>query len=786
MADRAGGHRPSLPRTPHDFADSDGYVRSLDEVPRLKSERVNRERLSVPDFRTRFHGRTAEIAELRQWLRRARLITLVGAGGIGKTRLAIEVASLVAADFMDGVRLLDFTPVHGGEQVPSAMASGLGLQVARPKAVLAQLADALAARHLLVILDNCEHVLDAVAEVADVVTRECPAVTVMATSRQPLGLRGEVTYSVPPLAIETEAVPMFIERASAANRMFRVDPKKQGVVASVCSQLEGLPLAIELTAPLMRVMSVQELMGRLVEGVAVPTADWHDLPVRQRTMRATVDWSYRLLPAPEQHLFRRLAVFNGPFTFDAASAVAASDPLHADSLVHLMAGLCDASMFNASEAPSGVTRYRILEVLREYGLEQMRVGDEEPELRRRHFEHYLRRAELAGEQRASTGSDTGFVELALDGDQMRAALKWALDNDPEGGLRLAGALDPIWMMGAVSEGGEWIRLGLARAPSRTRHRAIALLSVALIAAQASWRESRTQIEEGLSIFAELGDERGQSMALLTLGMAAWYSGELEIAQRHLAVALERHLRDGYAFGIARARIHLGTVLAHRPGHLEEGRDLLAHGLAEARELRDRWGIAYALALLGLADHDLAQPAAARMNLRAALEVGPQAGVTSTAVLGLGLLAIANAPRRALRLFGAAYGIRDQTGPPRFPLLIERRLENGLGAARRRMNPRAGQLAFEEGRRMRSEEAMACGLEAAATDEGETSAALTGRQFDVAELVAAGLSNKEIAGQLRVSVRTVEKHVDDSLRRLTLHSRTQLAAWLRDAREGAPT
>ena len=747
---------------------------------------MNRERLSLPDFRTSFHGRTAEIAELQQCLRRARLVTLVGAGGAGKTRLAIEVAARIAADFRDGIRLLDFTAVPGPDKVPPAIAAGLGLQVARPDAILAQLADALATRHLLVILDNCEHVLDAVAEVANVVTRECPAVTVMATSRQPLALRGEVTYSVPPLAIETEAVPMFIERATAANRLFRVDPKEYGVVASVCRRLEGLPLAIELAAPLMRVMSAEELLPRLEEGLALPAADWHDLPSRQRTMRATVDWSYRLLPEPLQHLFRRLAVFTGSFTFDAALAVAAWVPLQAESLVELLAGLCDASMVSTNQSPSGVTRYRILEVLREYGLEQLRLGDEEPHLRRLHFDHYLRQAELAQEQRASTGSDTGFVELAMDGDQMRAALKWALENDPERGLRLAGALDPFWMMGAVSEGRDWIHLVLARAPGRTHHRADALLSVALIAAQASWPESRTQIEEGLSILSELGDERGQAMALLTLGMAAWYSGALEVAQRHLAAALERHLRDGYAFGIARARIHLGTVLAHRPGRLEEGTDLLVHGLAEARELRDRWGIAYALALLGLADYDLDRPAAARMNLRAALEVGPQAGVTATAVLGLGQLAIANSPRRALRLFGAAYGIRDQTGPPRFPLLIERRLEDALHAARRRINPRAGQLAFEEGRRMNVEEAMACGLEVAAADAGKTSAYLTGRQLEVAELVAGGLSNKEIAGQLRVSVRTVEKHVDDSLRRLTLHSRAQLAAWLRDAIEGTPT
>ncbi len=744
---------------------------------------MNRERLSLPDFRTSFHGRTVEIAEIQQLLRRARLVTLVGAGGAGKTRLAIEVAARVAADFRDGVRLLDFTPV--ADKVPSAIAAGLGLQVARPNAILAQLADALATRHLLVILDNCEHVLEAIAEVANVVTRECPAVTVMATSRQPLALRSEVIYSVPPLAIETEAVPMFIERATTANRLFGVDPKEYGVVASVCRQLEGLPLAIELAAPLMRVMSAEELLPRLEEGLALPAAG-HALPSRQRTMRATVDWSYRLLPEPLQHLFRRLAVFTGSFTFDAALAVAAWVPLQAESLVELLAGLCDASVVSANRSPSGVTRYRILEVLRGYGLEQLRLGDEEPHLRRLHFDHYLRRAELAQEQRASTGSDTGFVELAMDGDQMRAALKWALENDPERGLRLAGALDPFWMMGAVSEGRDWIHLVLARAPGRTQHRANALLCVALIAAQASWRESRTQIEEGLSILSELGDERGQAMALLTLGMAAWYSGELEVAQRHLAEALERHLRDGYTFGIARARIHLGTVLAHRPGRLEEGRDLLLHGLAEARGLRDRWGIAYALALLGLADHDLDRPAAAGMNLRAALEIGPQAGVTATAVLGLGQLALANSPRGALRLFGAAYGIRDQTGPPRFPLLIERRLENALRAARRRINPRAGQLAFEEGRRMNVEEAMACGLEVAAADAGETSAYLTGRQLEVAELVAGGLSNKEIAGQLRVSVRTVEKHVDDSLRRLTLHSRAQLAAWLRDAREGTPT
>jgi predicted ATPase len=259
---------------------------------------VNRERLSLPDFRTSFHGRTVEIAEIQQLLRRARLVTLVGAGGAGKTRLAIEVAARVAADFRDGVRLLDFTPV--ADKVPSAIAAGLGLQVARPNAILAQLADALATRHLLVILDNCEHVLEAIAEVANVVTRECPAVTVMATSRQPLALRSEVIYSVPPLAIETEAVPMFIERATTANRLFGVDPKEYGVVASVCRQLEGLPLAIELAAPLMRVMSAEELLPRLEEGLALPAAG-HDarngrleLPAATRAIAALVPAACRV------------------------------------------------------------------------------------------------------------------------------------------------------------------------------------------------------------------------------------------------------------------------------------------------------------------------------------------------------------------------------------------------------------------------------------------------------------------------------------------------------------
>lgn len=735
--------------------------------------------LRVPALRTTFRGREGDLAALELLVDQARVITLTGPGGCGKTRLAVELGRRVGDRFAGGVVLIDFGPVTEPDLVSPALGRALGAQQSGEGSSIALLAERIAGQRRLLIFDNCEHLSERIAAIVDALTLRCPDLVIVATSREVLGLAGEVRHLVPPLPIEPEAVTLFADRAHEADPTFALGPANRGAVGAICARLDGIPLAIELAAPLIRLMSPAELLPRLEKRLGPVATVRRDLPDRQRTMRAAIDWSYRLLPASQAVLFRRLAIFAGAFSAAAAEDICGWDPLDTGAVVALLAGLCERSMLTIDRRAGEMTSYRLLGTLREYGLERLHEAGEEPELRRRHLRFYLDRAERTYEGWLASGSDMGFVALFADVDEIHAALSWSADHQPNDALRLAGALESFWMGSAVAEGRHWLRVALTRAPERTRYRARALMALPLIAVQDSWPETRTLMEESISIWRELGDERGEAMGLLAFGNAAWFAGELEAARDHLRAALGRHQELGYAFGIARGTIHLGTVLTNLPGHLEQGRALLAEGLSRAREVDDDWGKVYALALLGWADLVAGEPAVAHRHLRDALKGRLQAGVTATAVAGLGQLAIADDPRRALRLLGAASGIRDRAGVPRFPFAIQGRFEAARARAERRVNARLATQAWQQGREMATEAAIAYALGEPLESLRPSPAPVTERQLEVARLVAAGLTNKEIARKLRVSVRTVEKHVDNIFTSLGLHNRTQLAAWFRD-------
>ena len=518
-----------------------------------------------------------------------------------------------------------------------------------------------------------------------------------------LGLGGEIRHLVSPLPIQPEAVSLFADRAHDADSTFELGPANHETVAAICAHLEGIPLAIELAAPWVLLMSPSELLPRLEKRLGASATVRRDLPDRQRTMRATIDWSHRLLPASQAVLFRRLSIFAGAFSAAAAEDVGGWDPLEPGHVVAFLVGLCERSMLTIDRLSDQTTRYRMLATLREYGLERLQGAGEESELRQRHLNHYLARAERTYEERMVSGSDSGFVALSADADEVHAALTWGVDHQPSDALRLAGALESFWMSSAVAEGRRWLRVALARSPERTHYRARALMTLPLIAVQDSWSETRHLMEESISIWRELGDERGEAMGLLAFGNAAWFAGDLETARDHLQAALERHRMLGYEFGIARGMIHLGTVLTNMPDPLHEGQTLLVDGLTLARKLADDWGQVYALALLGWADLRAGEPEVASSHLREALKGRLQAGVTATAVAGIGQLAIAEDPRRALRLLGAASGIRDRAGVLRFPLAIQERFEAACANAERRVDARLATQTWEQGRETATEQ-----------------------------------------------------------------------------------
>lgn len=740
----------------------------------------------VPALRTSFRGRKEDLAALDVLLHQERLITLTGPGGCGKTRLAVELGRRVVDRFDGGVHLIDFAPLSEPDLVAHTLARSLRIQESGHGSLITLLVERIAGQRMLLILDNCEHLLAAIASVVDALTLACPDLVILATTREALGLAGEVRRPVSPLPIEPEAVALFADRAQAADSSFELGPANREIIAAICGKLEGIPLAIELAAPWVLLMSPAELLPRLEKRLELAATTRRDLPDRQLTMRATIDWSHRLLAETQAVLFRRLSAFAGAFSAPAAEEICGWKPLQAGHVVGLLAALCERSMVTIDRRSGQATRYRLLATLREYGLERLEQAGEETELRRRHLSHYLDRAERVYEERMASGSDAGVVALASDVDELHAALSWSTDHQPSDALRLAGALESFWMSSAVAEGRHWLRVALATSPARTRYRARALMSLPLIAVQDSWPETRLLMEESISIWRELGDKRGEAMGLLAFGNAAWFAGDLEAARDHLEAALDRHVRLAYAFGTTRAMIHLGTVLTNLPDHLDEGRALLASGLSRARELKDDWGQVYALALLGWAELLAGNREVAAGHFREALKGRLQGGVTATAVAGLGQLAIAEDPRRALRLLGAAGGIRDRVGVPRFPSSIQERFEGARANAERRVDARAAVQAWEQGREMATEAALAYAQGEPFVPLRPSPRTLTERQLEVAHLVAAGLSNKEIARKLRVSVRTVEKHVDNIFVSLELHNRTQLAAWLHDVEGGQPT
>ena len=683
----------------------------------------------------------------------------------------METAHRLLAGFPAGVWLADLSPVRAAGAVAAEVGRLVGVTPGSGDPV-GLIIEQLRERAVLLVVDNCEHVVDEVAALVHRLVSGCPRVRVLATSREPLGLGAEVTVHLPPLEID-EAVRLFIDRARAADPDFAAGAADRDVLTALCGRLDGLPLAVELAAPWIRMCSAAELLARLTDRFTVLAAARRDLPPRQRTMRATVEWSYQLLSEPQRLLFRRLAVFNGTFELDAAARVAGAAPLAPERVAGLLAGLRERSMVVVDRPPSGVSRYRLLETLKDFATQLLRHSGEAMALAGRHFAYYLGRAEGLDGQRLRTGSDAGVMDLVPDGDNYRTALSWAIEHDVPGALRLAGALEGFWMVRSVAEGRDWVRRALDRVPEPNRYRARALMVAPLVVAGGiGWPRSRALVGESIDIYERLGDGAGTALAELMMGLAAFFHGELGEARRHVELAR----RSDHPLVRARAATYLGAIRSFTPHRLENGRHWLRQGAAASEAISDRWGQGTALTVLGLADLRAGYRDQARQHLRQALQTTMQAGVTATAVGGLGALDIDSDPRRALTLLQAAVAMRERAGVATFPVHIAAQLDRARDAACRRLAATVADQCRARARAITTEEVLAYAL--ADTEPAPTR--LTARQQEVAVLVAEGLSNREIAQRLQLSVRTVETHVNNILTGLGLRGRTRLAGWVRDA------
>ena len=591
----------------------------------------------LPVHLTRFIGRDRELADLTRLLGTARLVTLTGAGGSGKTRLAREAALRIHEEFAR-TAWVDLAPLADGELVAQQVAVGMHVPERVGTATLELLIDAVGGDRVLLVLDNCEHIVDAAAGLAEAMLRACPRLSILATSRAALGVASETAWLVPPLACG-EAVQLFVERAQSTQPSFALTDGNAPSLSEICRRLDGIPLAIELAAARVRVLSPEQIARRLDDAFRLLTAGSRTALPRHRTLRATMEWSFNLLGEREQTLLRRLSVFSGSFTLDAAEVVCAGGTLEADDILDGVAALVDKSLV-VMEAGDGVARYRLLETVRQYGLERLTEAGERDALERRHAGYYIHIVEAAAPNLVGgSNAPSVLATLLAEHDNLRTASAWAV-ADPsraELGLRFVGAMFWLWYaVGQFREARQLVDRALALdAPVEPIFRGRALISSALTAlAQGDYVRSCTDFEAAIPLIRAAGDVAGEGAALAKFGAARLLGCDIDggIATLDEALAFTKgspahdiavifgkfwrgwaaYTQGQYdlAYELVAANVKVGhehslpTTLAHAlstlarielaRGNIEEACILVTEGLELEVSINDPWGIGLAL------------------------------------------------------------------------------------------------------------------------------------------------------------------------------------------------
>ena len=827
-------------------------------------------RAHLPEEPNTFIGRERELVELRQLLHRTRALTLSGPGGIGKTRLALRLLASAAAEFPDGVWFVELADLRQPDLVVSRIAAVIGITEEAGRPLLETLGDALRPRRMLLALDNCEHLLDACAQVCRHVLASAPGLRLLNTSREPLSVAAETIWRVPPLSVAPagadpaaaapgaeryEAVRLFADRAGASKPGFTVGPDNVAAITAICRALDGMPLAIELAAARVRALSVEQIVARLDDRFGLLTAGDRSAAPRQRTLRAAIEWSYELLTDPERALFRRLSIFSG-WSQEMAEQVCADEEIPAAEVLGLTAALVDKSLVVLDPELLGQARYRMLDTIREYAALRLAQADEAATFRSGFRDYAIRTSEhnlalgMARIEASWPDRVDVFRRYDVDAGNVIQILNWCLEQgDAEAGMRICAAVSPCWIVwGTFGEGGEWLRsflaLDMTGVPARVQGAATVVRGQLTLSSDpaAAWAlgteglklcreaDDRYWVAVGLNLLAEIalhtgrideaavsadealaiaqaaGDGWNEGYALGTRAAIAARRGMLREAEQQATASVAVMRRIDQQWGAARALLGLGDLARFR-NHPGEAHGWYVEALAILREIGARPEIARCLAGLGRVAMDLGAIEQARRHLTRSLRLSHATGSRIGVARGLEAFAALTGhegrSELAVQLAAAAAALREAAG---LPPLSGARVEAYLAQARRLGDATVARL-WASGQALTSEAAVALALDAPAPSAampsgkgpaGENPAltvvgryrvaaappsSLTQREYEIAELVAGGLSNKAIAAELSISHTTAARHVANIMHKLGFNSRSQIAAWVADRAQG---
>ena len=772
----------------------------------VAGEKVDGSTMATPEHTTRgnlplelssFVGREREISEVERLLADTRLLTLTGTGGCGKTRLALKVATNLAEEFDHGVWWVRLAPLADPALVPKSVASALGVREQPGRSMTEALCGHLRSGELLLVLDNCEHLIEACAALVEALLRTCPNVRILATSREFLSISGETNWPVPSLSLPNahrllpvqelmhfEAIRLFVERAADARPGLEPTEHDALALVEVCRELEGIPLAIELAAARTKVLTVRQIAERLDDSFQLLAGGSRTVLPRQKTLRATIDWSHDLLSEGERTLLRRLSVFAGGFTLEAAEEVCSGKGIEQGEAFDLVTRLVDKSLVMA-EVRDTHARYRLLETIRQYASEKLRESGETKAIRQRHADSFLSLVEVAGPAMAGPELAAWLGRLDQEHENLREALGWLEEErEVERGLRLASApLRFWWIRGHLAEGRARLEALLnlhSVVPVRdeVRARALHVLGV-LIYRHADYpagdgEAARSHLEASLEVYRRLRDEAQTAAVLQDLGRISIELGEWMAAQAFLEESLTIGRRLNNPYGIALSLLQIGWA-RFCGGELSQARAHLEESLEMFRELDDRFCINACLCYLGYIDSEEGAHSAARsryLQINGTFPVLQSRWGNTYMLEGFARLAAAEGQAtRALHLGGATVALRETFGVsigPGSEALFRRSLEPAWQA----LGEEAGMEIWGDGRAMTLEEALAFALEEPTVKpDRKPGGVLSTREAEVLSFVAEGLTDVQIAERLYLSRRTVGHHLSSAYRKLGVKGRS---------------